>query len=170
MGGWRPRRWHGDPKVAGKILPNTGNAAMNDPGPRFKAALSSFGASIFWVIVATIFPYPVLIPYWPEAVAWAPLALYFLAFFNLLKAAYHASRAVRLKQPNRPAQNQSVPNRPAQNPPGTSSSRAQEGVRARKADRQDRNNQAAEYRASNDDGRNRALPRIDRAPTVKRMR
>lgn len=151
--------------MAGKILPNTGNAAMNNPGARFKAALSSFGTSIFWVIVATVFPYPVLIPYWPEAVAWAPLALYFLAFFNLLKAAYHASQAVRLKRPNRPAQN-----RPAQNRSANSSSRAQDGVRARKADRQERNNQAAEYRASNDDGRNRALPRIDRAPTVKRMR
>lgn len=81
--------------MAGKIPPGGG---MTEASARFKAAGGAFVAFIFWVIAALVFPYPVLIPYWPEAVTWGPAVLYLLAFFNLLKALYQAARAVRLAQ------------------------------------------------------------------------
>lgn len=140
--------------MASKIIANTGNA----PAP-FKAASSAFGAFIFWLAVAIIFPYPVLLPYWPEAVGWAPVVLYFLAFFNLLRAGLHVRKAVRLKRPNAMAGGggrMTQAKRPT----------AKAGTAAQTADRASR----AEVRAAKDDRRNAALPTINRPPTVQRQR
>ena len=145
--------------MAGKILPPGGNAAA-----RFKIAGGALVAFIFWLIVAALFPYPVLAPYWPAAITWAPAVLYLLAFFNLLKALYHAAQAMRLARPGR-SLGRGMGSRPA-----GSASRVGEGIRARQADRQARSDREAEHRAANADGRNRTLPPITRAPTVQRMR
>jgi len=140
--------------VASKILPHTGNA----PTP-FKAASSAFGGFIFWLAVAILFPYPVLLPYWPEAVGWAPVVLYLLAFFNLLRAGLHLRRGVRLKRPNPSAGR-------VRQGPGAKSPPAKAGTAAQVADRASR----AEARAAKDDRRNAALPHSNRPPTVQRMR
>lgn len=140
--------------MASKILPNTGNA----PTP-FKAAGSAFSAFIFWLVVAIVFPYDVLIPYWPGAVGWAPVVLYLLAFFSLLRAGLHVRRAVRLKRPN-PGTGGGGRMTQAKRPA------AKAGTAAQTADRASR----AEARAAKDDIRHAALPQIRRPPTVQRMR
>lgn len=140
--------------MASKILPNTGNA----PTP-YKMASSAFGGFIFWLAAAILFPYPVLLPYWPAAVQWAPVVLYFLAFFNLLRAGLHFRKAVRLKRPNPSADR--VRQRPAAKAPP-----AKAGNAAQAADRASR----AEARAAKDDRRHAALPHTNRPPTVQRMR
>ena len=137
--------------MASKILSNTGNA----PAP-FKTAGSAFGAFIFWLVVAILLPYDVLIPYWPGAVGWAPVVLYLLAFFNLLRTGLHIRRAMRLKRLNPSAGWVTQAKRPI----------AKTGTPAQTADRASR----AEARAAKDDIRNAALPRISRPPTVQRMR
>lgn len=140
--------------MASKILPNTGNA----PTP-VKAASSAFGAFVFWLAAAIIFPYQILLPYWPEAVTWAPLALYLLAIFNLLRAGLHMRKVVRLKRPNASAGGggrMTQAKRPT----------AKAGTAAQTADRASR----AEVRAAKDDRRNAALPTINRPPTVQRQR
>jgi hypothetical protein len=132
-------------------MPNQGNAQ----GP-LKPVGSGFGAFLFWLVVAIVFPYEVLLPYWPEAVGWAPVLLYLLAFFNLLRAGLHVRRAVRLKRPNPSAGQMTQAKRPT----------AKAGTPAQTADRANR----AEARAAKDDIRNAALPHIRRPPTVQRMR
>lgn len=140
--------------MASKILPNQGNARMNAQGP-LKSVGSAFGAFIFWLVVAFVFPYEVLLPYWPAAVRWAPVVLYLLAFFNLLRAGLHVRRAVRLRRPNHAGQ-MTQAKRPT----------SKIGTAAQTADRASR----AEARAAKDGIRNAALPRITRPPTVQRMR
>jgi hypothetical protein len=137
--------------VASKILPNQGNTQ----GP-LKPVGSAFGSFIFWLVVAIVFPYEILLPYWPEAVRWAPVALYLLAFFNLLRAALYVRRAVRMKRPNGSAGRMTQGKRPT----------AKTGTAAQTADRASR----AEVRAAKDDRRNAALPTINRPPTVQRQR
>ena len=140
--------------MASKILPNTGNI----PAP-FKAAGSAFGAFVFWLVAAMIFPYPVLASYWPAAANWGPAVLFLLAFFSLIRAGYHVRRAVRLKAPSLTAL------RTARTSPSRIPS-AKAGTPAQTADRASR----AEARAAKDDRRNAALPHISRPPTVQRMR
>lgn len=72
------------------------NSSAGGAAARLKIAGGALLAFVFWAIVAAAFPYPVLTPYWPEAMTWGPAVLYLLAFFNLLKALYHAAQAVRI--------------------------------------------------------------------------
>jgi hypothetical protein len=130
--------------VARKILPNQGNTQ----GP-LRLVGSAFGAFIFWLVVAIVFPYEILLPYWPEAERWGRVALYLLAFFNLLRAGHYVRRAVRLKRPNPSA------GRVAKTPPAKHS-----------ADRISR----VEARAAKDERRAATLPHNSRPPTVQRMR
>ena len=130
--------------MASKIMPNQGNAQ----GP-LKPVGSAFGAFIFWLVVAIVFPYEMLLPYWPEAVGWAPVALYLLAFFNLLRAGLLVRRAVRLKRPNPSA------GRVAKTPSAKQT-----------ADHISR----VEARAAKDERRAATLPHNNRPPTVQRMR
>lgn len=134
--------------MASKILPNQGKARMDAQGP-LKPVGSAFGAFIFWLAVALIFPYEVLLPYWPAAVRWAPAVLYLLAFFNLLRAGLLVRRAVRLKRPN------SLTGRVARTPPAKQT-----------ADHISR----VEARAAKDERRAATLPHNNRPPTVQRMR
>jgi hypothetical protein len=130
--------------VASKIMPNKGNAG----GP-FKPAGSAFGAFIFWLVVAIVFPYEVLLPYSPEAARWGPVVLYLLAFFNLLRAGHYVRRAVL---PTRPTPTGS---RAARTPPAKLSAEQISRVEARHA---------------KDERRAATLPHNNRPPTVTRMR
>ena len=130
--------------MAGKIMPNQGNAQ----GP-FKPVGSAFGAFVFWLVVAIVFPYEILLPYWPEAVRWGPVVLYLLAFFNLLRTGLQIRRAVRMKRPN-----------------PTAGQAARIPHAKQSADHASR----AEARAAKDVRRAATLPHNNRPPTVQRMR
>lgn len=83
--------------MAGKIIPNTGKTTNRTSlGGRLKGAASGLFGFVFWLIVASVFPYAVLTPYWPAAGQWAPLALYVIAFLNLIKAVFHLGHLARL--------------------------------------------------------------------------
>lgn len=131
-------------------IQNNGNAQTP-----FKAAGAAFGAFVFWLVVAMVFPYQVLTPYWPDGANWGPIVLFLLAFFNLIRAGNHVRRAVRLKQPNLSIGRM----------PNVSAAKGGAG-RAETADRASR----AQARADKDQRRAAALPRITRPPTVQRMR
>jgi len=83
--------------LAGKILPNTGTTANRARlSGRLKGAAAGLFGFVFWLIVAAVFPYGVLAPYWPAAEQWAPLVLYAVAVLNLIKAVFHLGQLGRL--------------------------------------------------------------------------
>ena len=131
--------------MATKILANDGGKMM---GERLKQAKSGFGGFLVWLVLAIMFPYQVLTPYWAEAQQWGPVLLYLLAFFNLLKGIWRGNQAWGLRRPT------------AMLGRGKTPTAKQDAERAGRA----------EARAAKDQRRHDAMPQPVRPPTVQRMR
>lgn len=146
--------------MAGKILPNAGRGqarqkSVQAPG---KAVASAFSAFVFWLLIAIFFPYPILLPYWAEALEWGPRLIYLIAAFNLVRMAFHMRWAIRAMRPNLPA--------------GRASMRPNQGraAKAPPAKQSAEHISRAEARQAKDERRAASLPYNKRPPTVQRMR